>query len=218
MTSITPDDALKHPKWKMGKKITIDSATLMNKGLEVIEAHYLFGIPLERIDVLVHPESIVHSLVEFNDRGCLAQLSVPDMRGPIAYALTYPKRIRNVLPGLSLEKVGPLSFQKPDTRGFPCLSYAYRALKAGGTMPAVVNAANEVAVRAFLERAIGFTDIPLVIRKTMSSHVPQPQKNLETVMVADAWAREKARQIIQSGWTNKRDAIDQRPLRLGGIS
>ncbi len=216
MKRVTPGDALKHPKWKMGRKISIDSATLMNKGLEVIEAHYLFGLPPERIDVLVHPESIVHSLVEFDDRSCLAQLSVPDMRGPIAYALTYPERIRDVLPGLSLEKVGMLSFQKPDTKCFPCLSFAYKALKVGGTMPAVVNAANEIAVSAFLDRTIGFTDIPLVISKAMKSHTSQPQKNLKAVMEADMWARKKAQEIIRRNCMKRaKQGTKKAPLRSG---
>jgi 1-deoxy-D-xylulose-5-phosphate reductoisomerase len=197
LDKITPEQALNHPRWKMGKKITIDSATLMNKGFEVIEAHHLFGLPPERIDVVVHPESIVHSIVEFNDGACIAQLSVPDMKGPIAYALTYPKRLCDVIDGLSLHDVGSLTFRKPENRSFPCLSYAYAALEAGGTMPSVMNAANEVAVNAFLSRKIRFTDVPLVIRKIMDRHTVMTDTELGVVMEADRWARERARKIVK---------------------
>ena len=198
LDKITPEEALNHPRWKMGKKITIDSATLMNKGFEVIEAHHLFGLPAERIDVVVHPESIVHSIVEFNDGVCIAQLSVPDMKGPIAYALTYPKRLCDVIDGLSLHDVGSLTFRKPENSSFPCLSYAYAALDAGGTMPSVMNAANEVAVHAFLARRIRFTDVPLVIRKIMDRHTVAADTELGVVMEADRWARERAREIIKA--------------------
>jgi len=195
---ITPEQALNHPRWKMGKKITIDSATLMNKGFEVIEAHHLFGLPAERIDVVVHPESIVHSMVEFNDGACIAQLSVPDMKGPIAYALTYPARLCDVIDGLSLDKVGSLTFRKPENRSFPCLSYAYEALEAGGTMPSVMNAANEVAVHAFLSRRISFTDVPVVIRKIMDRHAVAEDKELGVIIEADRWARERAKEIVRA--------------------
>jgi 1-deoxy-D-xylulose-5-phosphate reductoisomerase len=195
---ITPEEALNHPKWKMGKKITIDSATLMNKGFEVIEAHHLFGLPPHSIDVIVHPQSIVHSIVEFHDRSCIAQLSVPDMKGPIAYALTYPQRLENVIEGLSLHEIGSLTFQKPENKNFPCLSYAYRALEAGGTMPSVMNAANEVAVLAFLRGMIRFTEIPAVIRKTMDKHAVMPDTELEVVIEADRWARDKAHEVVRS--------------------
>ncbi len=197
LEGISPKEALKHPSWKMGEKITIDSATLMNKGFEVIEAHYLFGIPPDRIDVLIHPESIIHSIVEFIDGSCMAQLSVPDMKGPIAYAFTYPDRLENVLKELDLGKIRSLSFKRPDIRSFPCLSYAYKALKAGGTMPAVMNAANEVAVKAFLKREIKFTDIPVIINKTMKAHEVVLESNLNTIMEADAWARKKAEELIK---------------------
>jgi 1-deoxy-D-xylulose-5-phosphate reductoisomerase len=196
MKRITPEQALDHPRWKMGRKITIDSATLMNKGFEVIEAHHLFGLPPDRIDVVIHPQSIVHSLVEFVDRSCIAQLSVPDMKGPIAYAMTYPERIDDVMEGLSLHSIGTLTFGKPDTRSFPCLSYAYRALEEGGTMPAVLNAANEVAVNAFLKGLIRFTDIPAIIKKTMDCHAVLPGISLNRVTKADRWAREKAETFI----------------------
>jgi 1-deoxy-D-xylulose-5-phosphate reductoisomerase len=198
LNDITPEDALRHPSWKMGKKITIDSATLMNKGFEVIEAHHLFGLPSHEIDVIVHPQSIVHSIVEFNDRSCIAQMSMPDMRGPISYALTYPGRFGDVVSGLSLHEVGSLTFKKPQHRCFPCLSYAYKALEAGGTMPSVLNAANEIAVEAFLNREIAFTEIPVVIRKTMSLHTVKTDKNLNAILEADRWAREKAKGIVHS--------------------
>lgn len=194
---ITPADALRHPNWNMGRKITIDSATLMNKGLEVIEARRLFNISPENIDVLIHPQSIVHSMVEFNDRSLIAQLSVPDMKGPIAYALTYPQRLNNVLDDLSLHEIGTLTFQKPDTDRFPCLSYAYYALEAEGTMPSVLNAANETAVHAFLKGSIRFNEIPVIIKKTMDNHSVMPDTDLEVVLEADGWARKKAEEFIK---------------------
>jgi len=194
---IKPEEALKHPKWKMGKKITIDSATLMNKGFEVIEAHHLFGLPPERIDVIIHPESVVHSVVEFKDRGCIAQLSVPDMKGPIAYALTYPQRLRDVMEGLSLPDIGALTFKRPESDNFPCLSYAYEALEVGGTMSAVLNAANEVAVKAFLNEMIKFTELPVIIKRTMDHHAVTPDTELDLVLEADQWARRKAEEIIR---------------------
>ena len=189
---ITAEDALKHPNWNMGKKISIDSSTLMNKGFEVIEARWLFDVPPAMIDVLIHPQSVVHSLVEFSDRCCLAQMSMPDMRGPISYALSYPARIQDPIPGLELDRIGSLTFQKPDNRRFPCLSYAYEALETGGTMPCVLNAANEVAVNAFLRHSIGFNDIPRVIRKTLDSHAVRPLGSLDDVLDADGWARKEA--------------------------
>lgn len=198
LADIKPEDALKHPNWNMGKKITIDCATLMNKGLEVIEAHHLFGIPPERIDVLIHPQSIIHSMVEFNDGGCIAQLSIPDMRGPIAYALSYPERLEDVLQGLNLDSIESLTFKQPNNRHFPCLSYAYMAIKTGGTMPSVLNAANEVAVDAFLRGMIRFTDIPVIIKKTMDHHHVMPDTELDAVIEADRWARDMAMRIIES--------------------
>lgn len=189
---ITPHDALQHPNWSMGRKISIDSATLMNKGLEVIEACWLFGMPCEKVDVLVHPQSIVHSLVEFRDRSCLAQMSMPDMRGPIAYALSYPQRVKDPIEELRLEQIRTLTFSQPDHKTFPCLSYAYEAIREGGTMPCVLNAANEVAVNAFLQERIRFTHIPAVIRKTIDRHDVRPASSLEAVLEADQWARETA--------------------------
>ena len=195
---ITPEDALKHPRWNMGKKISIDSATLMNKGLEVIEAHYLFDLPPDKIDVLIHPQSIVHSMVEFLDRSYIAQLSLPDMKGPIAYALTYPERLTNVMNGLELDTVESLTFKKPDLSCFPCLSYAYTALAAGGTMPSVLNAANEVAVNAFLKGIIRFPNIPTVIKKTMDQHELTTETGLDVILATDSWARRKTKEIIKS--------------------
>ncbi|HYA31463.1 MAG TPA: 1-deoxy-D-xylulose-5-phosphate reductoisomerase [Thermodesulfovibrionales bacterium] len=196
LKDVSPEKALKHPRWSMGKKVTIDSATLMNKGLEVIEASHLFDLPAEKIDVLVHPESIVHSMVEFIDGGMLAQISVPDMRGPIGYALSYPERLSDTLPRLDLETVGKLTFQRPDAVNFPCLAFAYEALKEGGTVPAVLNAANEVMVNAFLERRIAFTDIPVIIKKVMHAHMKGNGLHLEEMIEADRWAREKAEEHI----------------------
>lgn len=197
MKNITPEQALNHPRWKMGRKITIDSATLMNKGFEVIEAHYLFGLPPEMIDVLVHPESIVHSIVEFSDRACIAQMSVPDMKGPIAYAMMYPQRLSDAMRGLSLDNLASLTFRKPENKSFPCLSYAFKALKRGGTMPCVMNAANEIAVHSFLRGSLRFTEIPVVIRRTMDCHDVMPDTALDTILDADRWARKKAEEVIE---------------------
>jgi 1-deoxy-D-xylulose-5-phosphate reductoisomerase len=189
-------EALRHPNWSMGRKITIDSATLMNKGLEVIEAHWLFGMAPEQIKVLVHPQSIVHSLVEYRDVSVVAQLGMPDMKGPIAYALSYPERLPDVSPGLDLASIATLTFQEPDHELFPCLGYAYDALKAGGSMPAVLSAANEVAVRYFLEEKIGFLDVPRVLKFVMEAHTPVTFKTVDEVLKADLWARREAEKII----------------------
>ena len=197
LRNITAEEALKHPNWSMGKKITIDSATLMNKGFEVIEARWLFDLPADMIDVLIHPQSIVHSLVEFRDRCCLAQMSMPDMRGPISYALAYPSRLDDPIPGLDLDRIGSLTFKKPDDGRFPCLSYAYEAIETGGTMPCVLNASNEVAVNAFLQNRIGFNDIPFVIRRTLDGHAVRPAAALDDVLGADRWAREKAMKFVR---------------------
>ncbi len=194
---ITAEQALKHPNWNMGRKITIDSATLMNKGFEVIEARWLFDLPVGMIDVLIHPQSIVHSLVEFRDRSCLAQMSMPDMRGPISYALAYPARLADPIPGLDLDRIGSLTFRRPDNGRFPCLSYAYEAIEAGGTMPCVLNASNEVAVHAFLRERIGFEDIPSVIRRTLDSHDVRPARSLDDLLEADRWARARAARHIR---------------------
>jgi 1-deoxy-D-xylulose-5-phosphate reductoisomerase len=193
---VTLAQALKHPNWSMGRKITIDSATLMNKGLEVIEARWLFDIAPEKIKVLVHPQSIVHSMVEYHDGAVVAQLGMPDMRGPIAYALSYPERLSGVSPSLDLAKVGTLTFEEPDLDRFPCLAYAFDALKAGGSMPAVLSAANEVAVKYFLEEKIGYTDIARVIRSTMDAHTPSNIRTVEDALKADLWARHEAEKVI----------------------
>lgn len=186
---LTAEEALKHPNWSMGRKISIDSATLMNKGLEVIEACWLFDIAPDLVDVLIHPQSIVHSMVEFRDRTFLAQMSMPDMRAPIAYALSYPERLEVPLQGLELDRIGQLTFRKPDCDSFPCLTYAYDAIRQAGTAPAVLNAANEVAVHAFLNKTIGFNDIPAVIRRTVRMHTCVTQPCLDEVIEADRWAR-----------------------------
>ena len=197
LKGVSPEEALQHPNWSMGKKITIDSATMMNKGLEVIEASHLFSLPHEMIDVVVHPQSIVHSMVEFHDGALLAQISVPDMRGPIAYALSYPRRLASTVPRLELAAVQQLTFHKPDAKNFPCLQLAYDALREGGTMPAVLNAVNEVAVNAFLEKRINFGRIPVIIKKVMNSHTRGKAAELGVVIEVDRWAREKAEEHIR---------------------
>lgn len=189
---VRPEAALRHPTWQMGRKITIDSATLMNKGLEVIEAHWLFGVDADRIDVLIHPQSIVHSMVELNDGSVIAQLGITDMRLPIQYACSYPERWDTPLPTLNLAKAGRLEFHEPAHDRFPCLALAYRALRAGGTLPVVLNAANEVAVEAFLDGKLGFTAIPRVIEKTMNTHEIERVSTIDTVRRVDRWARQQA--------------------------
>lgn len=192
---IRPEDALAHPTWKMGPKISVDSSTLMNKGLEAIEARWLFGLPMEAIDIHIHPQSIVHSMVEFHDGSIVAHLSVPDMRIPIAYALSFPERLHLDLPRLDLFKIGQLTFEKPDRERFPCLDLAAEAGRAGGTMPTVLNAANEVAVALFLESRIAYVRIPELIHATMAEHDNQPIQELSDILKADTWARETAHRI-----------------------
>jgi len=189
--SITPDEALRHPNWSMGKKITIDSATLMNKGLEVIEAHWLFGLPMDQVDVIIHPQSIIHSLVEYVDGSVLAQLGVADMRIPIQYALTYPQRRVNRVPRLSLERLVGLTFEPVDRERFPCLDLAYEAARAGGSSPTVLNAANEVAVHRFLDRRIGFEEIPTLIRKALDAHPRRAVGSVEEVLEVDREVRRR---------------------------
>lgn len=191
---VGPEAALQHPTWRMGRKITIDSATLMNKGLEVIEAHWLFGVSADQIDVVIHPQSIVHSMVELTDGSVIAQLGVTDMRLPIQYACSYPERWEAPLPSLDLARAGRLDFAPPPHDRFPCLGLAYRALRAGGTAPVVLNAANEIAVEIFLEGKLGFMDIPRVIQETMDAHTVEPPATLETVRRVDSWARQQARE------------------------
>jgi 1-deoxy-D-xylulose-5-phosphate reductoisomerase len=190
--NITVERALKHPSWVMGKKITIDSATLFNKGLEMIEARWLFDIGMERVGVLVHPQSIVHSLVEFVDGALLAQLSTPDMCLPIQYALTYPDRAPSERVQTNFAKLGNLTFEEPDAERFPALKLARRAGEVGGTLPSVLNAANEVAVAAFLNRKINFPQITEIVRRTMEAHTVVLHPTLEQILEADAWARREA--------------------------
>ncbi|HEV2664629.1 MAG TPA: 1-deoxy-D-xylulose-5-phosphate reductoisomerase, partial [Blastocatellia bacterium] len=186
----TPAQALRHPTWRMGAKITVDSATMMNKGLEVIEARWLFNASADEIDILVHPQSVVHSMIELVDGSIIAQLGVTDMRHAIQYALTYPERRPAELPPLDLTLLGKLEFFAPDAEKFPCVALAYYALRRGGTMPAVLNAANEVAVAAFLDEKIKFGDIPRLIRAACEAHTPQPASSLDTVLAADRWTRD----------------------------
>ncbi len=197
MREVTAAQALRHPNWSMGPKITIDSATMMNKGLEVIEAKWLFDLEMDQIDILIHPQSILHSMVEYKDGSIIGQMGVPDMTVPIAYALSYPRHMSNDLTPLDLEKVGTLSFEKPDMNRFRCLDLALKAATKGGSMPAVLNGANEIAVDAFLKGTIGFLEIPDLIEKTMDAHTHSPAETIEAVMEADRWARETAR-----GWLN----------------
>ncbi|MCX7591176.1 MAG: 1-deoxy-D-xylulose-5-phosphate reductoisomerase, partial [Kiritimatiellae bacterium] len=192
LSRVTVEEALSHPRWRMGRKVTIDSATLMNKGLEIIEASWFFGVPVEKIDVVIHPESIVHSMVEFVDGSVIAQLSPPDMRYAIQYALTYPDRVGTGLPSLDLTRVGTLHFEQPDVERFPCLGLAREAALRGGTMPAVLNAANEVAVQRFLAGEISFPGIWYLVREVMAAHDVSACASLEAILEADRWAREKA--------------------------
>ncbi len=193
---VTPDDALAHPNWSMGRKISIDSASMMNKGLEVIEACWLFDLPPEKVAVHIHPQSIVHSMVEYIDGAVIAQLGIPDMKTPIAYALSYPGRLPLDLPPLDLCALKTLTFEEPDQEKFPCLALAYQAAQTGGTAPAVLNAANEVAVEAFLSGRIGFLDIATVIRRVLDRHSPLELEHINTALRADRWGREEARLVI----------------------
>jgi 1-deoxy-D-xylulose-5-phosphate reductoisomerase len=190
---ITPEQALKHPTWQMGKRITIDSATLMNKGLEVIEARWLFDIPAQKIDIVVHPQSVMHSMVEFVDGSVIGQLGTADMRQPIQYALTYPERVASPLPSLDWASVPRLDFMPPDRKKFPCMDLAYKAIAMGGTAPAVVNAADEVAVQAFLDGKIPFLSIPKLIAESLEAHKLSQADSLGAIIEADAWAREYCR-------------------------
>jgi 1-deoxy-D-xylulose-5-phosphate reductoisomerase len=200
LETVTLAQALKHPTWDMGAKITIDSATLMNKGLEVIEARWLFDMEPERIDVVVHPQSIVHSMVEYIDGTVISVMAVPDMTIPVAHVLMYPDLLElDHLPKLDLVAAGALTFFKPDMRKFPCLELAYRALETGGTMPAVTNAANEVAVARFLDGKIAFLDIPRIIAGTMAAHEAVAYECVEDLLVADAWARDRATGFVGDG-------------------
>ena len=194
---VTPEAALRHPTWQMGRKITIDSATLMNKGLEVIEAHWLFGVTAGQIDVVMHPQSVVHSMVELTDGSVIAQLGVTDMRLPIQYACSYPDRWDAALPSLDLARCGRLDFAEPPHERFPCLGLAYRALRGEGSLSVVLNSANEVAVGAFLDAKLGFTSIPRVIERTLDAHEITDVDTLSVVRRVDAWAREHARRVVR---------------------
>jgi len=198
LKKVTVAQALKHPTWSMGKKITIDSATMFNKGLEMIEAHWLFGLPMNQVDVVVHPQSIVHSLVEFVDGSVLAQLSVTDMCFPIQYAVTYPERRPSGLPPLDLAKIGSLSFEAPDEKRFPALRLARESGEAGGTLPGVFNAANEVAVEAFLEEKISFPRIWEMVETVMSAHRNEKKPDLAAIIAADQWARAQAKLTLKA--------------------
>ena len=199
LQSVTVQDALNHPTWSMGQKITIDSATLMNKGFEVIEAHWLYGLDYGKIKIVIHPQSIVHSLVEFNDNSVIAQLGLPDMKMPIQYALSYPKRFPNLSKSLELAEIKNLDFNEPDFGMFPCMKYAYEAGAAEGTLPAAMNAANEAAVYAFLENKIMFPDIPGLIKKMMASHNLIKNPNLNDILEVDKNTKEETKRIIEEG-------------------
>lgn len=197
LKNISINRVLRHPRWKMGKKISVDSATLMNKGFEVLEAMYLFDVPPDKIKILIHPEAIIHSMVEFIDGVILAQLSVTDMRIPIQYALLHPERLPCSLPGLDFCELKRLNFQKPDFRRFACLELAYRVANEGGTMPAVLNAANEVSVNEFLKKRLDFIYIPVVVARVLDKHKNKHKPNLEEILDADAWARREAYKVIE---------------------
>jgi 1-deoxy-D-xylulose-5-phosphate reductoisomerase len=197
LLGVSAEEALRHPTWRMGRKITIDSATLMNKGLEVIEAHWLFGVRADQIEVLIHPQSVVHSMVELTDGSIIAQLGVTDMQLPIQYAFSYPERWAAPLPPLDLAAAGRLDFDVPDTRAFPCLRLAYRALEAERSLPVVLNAANEIVVARFLEGRLGFPSIAHVIEETMSAHQPAEVTSLASVRNVDQWAREYSQELAR---------------------
>ncbi len=196
MSKVTPAQALNHPNWNMGAKVSIDSSTMMNKGLEAIEAKWLFDLKMDQISILIHSQSIVHSMVEYKDGSIISQMGVPDMVIPISFALSFPHHLKTRVPPLELEKVGTLSFEKPDMKRFRCLDLALKAAEIGGSMPAVLNGANEIAVESFLKGNIGFLDIPDLIEKTMASHENHPIDSIETVMEVDRWARDTARNIL----------------------
>ena len=196
--SITPEQALRHPTWNMGPKITIDSATLFNKGLEMIEAHWLFGVEMDRVEVVIHPQSIVHSMVEFADGSTLAQLSYSNMRFPIQYAVTWPDRVPNTLPPLDFSKLSKLEFFTPRYDDFPAMNLARRAGETGGTLPAVMNAANEIAVAAFLNRQVRFPDIWRIVEEVMNRHAPVAHPDLDAILQADQWARNEAQGCVKS--------------------
>ncbi len=197
MSTVTPDQALDHPNWNMGEKITIDSATLMNKGLEAIEAKWFFNLAMNQIDILIHPQSIVHSMVEYKDGSIISQLGIPDMYIPISYALSYPQHLENDLPPLELDKIDKLTFKKPDLEQFRCLDLALNAAETGGSMPTVLNGANEIAVAAFLDGRINFLDIPNLIERTMEAHQSHTVDSIEIIIEVDKWARNTAQEVLR---------------------
>jgi 1-deoxy-D-xylulose-5-phosphate reductoisomerase len=203
LKDITPEQAVAHPNWVMGKKISVDSATMMNKGLEVIEAHWLFNAPPAQIEVVIHPQSIVHSMVEYFDGSVLAQLSNPDMRTPIAHSLIYPERIEAGVNWLDLAKIGTLTFEAPDLRRFPCLGLAYQALAAGGAAPAMLNAANEEVVAAFLDKKIPYLAIAATLDAMLQRLAEQPAESLDDLLAADAEARITARELMAENYANQ---------------
>jgi len=197
MSKVTSAQALRHPNWNMGPKISIDSATLMNKGLEAIEAKWFFDLEIGQISILIHPQSVVHSMVEYKDGSIIAQLGIPDMIIPISYALSYPHHLKNSLPPLELETIGMINFERPDLNKFKCLKLALKAAEMSGSIPTVLNGVNEIAVESFLEGRIGFLDIPELIEKTIEAHKPYSIDSIEAVMEADRWARETAREFLK---------------------
>ena len=207
LQSVTPKQALRHPNWKMGQKITVDSATMMNKGLEVIEAKWLFNIELSKIDIVVHPESIIHSMVEWTDGSTIAQLGPTDMRIMIQYALTYPRRLSTPVPRLDLREIRALHFEPVDFEKFPCLSLAYNAAEVGGTLPVVLSSADEVVVKAFLNACIGFMDIPAILARVMDKHTVITDPTLSDILEVDRWAKSTARSIIKNHEQSNKTAI-----------
>jgi len=201
LENVTLEEALKHPRWKMGNKVTIDSASMMNKGLEVIEAHFIFGMPADKIKVIVHPQSIIHSMVEFIDGTVFAQLSHPDMKAPIAYALSCPDRLDDIVEPMSFGEIGKLTFEDPDHEKFPALKLAYRALETGGLMPVVMNSANEVAVQKFCDGGISFNTIPKLTEQVMASFDNKTGMTLDNIIETDSWARDLAESMVQRAFS-----------------
>ena len=197
LSKVTPEQALEHPKWRMGRKITIDSATLMNKGIEAIEAKWLFNVKIGQIEILLHPQSIIHSMVEYADGSIIAQMACPDMRIPISYALSYPRHLHGELPSLDLLGIEKLSFEKPDKKRFKCLDLALTAANTGHSMPAILSGANEIAVNAFLQGQIGFLEIPQLVEKTMERHEVVPIHTIDQALEADRWAQSMAKKILE---------------------
>ena len=214
LDGVTPDEACAHPKWVMGRKISVDSATLMNKGLEVIEASWLFGIPADRIDIVIHPQSVIHSMVEFRDGSVLAQMGTPDMRTPLAYALGWPERVASGARRLDFSTVGPLTFEVPDRRRFRCLDYAYASLRRGGGASVVLNAANEIAVQAFLEERLPFTAIAPTIEQMLETYDPPSPNTIDDVLHIDREARKRASELVLAGSVHTKNVSAKDGLRV----